>query len=66
MSAERPSVGEGAVESLDFAVRLRTVWSSSFRPDPELGVGIPPGVRPIRGAIVGEHPLDSDATRRES
>lgn len=61
MSAERSTVGESVMEAPDFSVRMRPVGPSVLRADADFCAGIAQCVRPVGGAVFGEHPLN-DAT----
>lgn len=65
MLREGPAVGEGAVETFDFSVGLRSVGAGLLRPDAEFVAGIAPGVGLVGGAVVGEDPFDGDAVGGE-
>ena len=53
-----PPIGQGPMESLDLAVGLRPIRSRALVLDAELVTGIPPQVRAVGAAVVGQHPLD--------
>ena len=54
------------MEAFDLAVGLRPIRSSALVLDAELVTGIPPQVRAVGAAVVGQDPLDGDPVGVES
>ena len=57
-----PAVSHRAVEAFDLAVSLRPVRPGELRADRQCFAGVAPQVGPVGAAIVGQDPLDGDAT----
>lgn len=57
-----PSVGQGAVETFDLPVGLRSIRSGPFGSDAQLGAGLAPRGGSVCRAVVRQHPFHRDAT----
>jgi hypothetical protein len=60
-----PAVRQGAVQPLDLAVGLGPVGAGALGGDAQLLAGLAPSVAAVAAAVVGQDPLDGDATGGE-